>query len=337
VSRDVPQIKFYTSKAFEFFRLGFKFDQNKFLEHLTLSYDLNKIYDDSDQNPEDTFLYKLKLHIAKKRFPIDFKQALDSIFDFLDKLTALNNFDKDFKFQILDSLFADHLEPTTFNEEKHAEFNLASTPFNQFYLDKKMADLNFSNASKFIVVKEFLRDMRSNPHLYQPHEYRLAKRIFMFYDDRSHALEELYKLFELIRPKEFNELLSDSLKTTKIFDRHYYLPKNNFYNWMKLYGDDPSRVISDHYKPNTLIIPASSNSVFLDIHLNPCSSKPLDCDSYEVNNTYTYYVMKRPIIYPRDYSVKSFQERLEFIYATCLGIIYRGQFYENPQAVEINN
>jgi len=66
VSRDVPQNKFYTSKAFEFFCLGFKFDQNKFLDHLTLSSDLNRIYDDSNQDPEDTFLYKLKLHIAKK-------------------------------------------------------------------------------------------------------------------------------------------------------------------------------------------------------------------------------------------------------------------------------
>lgn len=335
MSRDVPQNKFYTSKAFEFFRLGFKFDKNKFSDHLTSSHDLNKIYDDFDQNPEDTFLYKLKLHIAKKDFPIDFKQALDSIFDFLDKLTALNDFDKDFKFQILDSLFSDHLEPTTLNEQKHAEFNLASTPFNQFHLDKKMADLNFSNASKFIVVKEFLRDMRSNPHLYQPHEYRLATRILI--GDRSRLLEELYKLFELIRPKEFNELLSDSLKTTKIFDRHYYLPKNNFYNWMKLYGDDPSQVISDHYKPNTLIIPASSNSVFLDIHLNPCSSKPLDCNSHEVINTCTYYVMKKPIFYTRDYSFKSFQEKLEFIYATCLGIVYRGQYYDNPSAIEIKN
>jgi len=271
----------------------------------------------------------------QKKFPIDFKQALDSIFDFLDKLTALNNFDKDFKFQILDSLFSDHLEPTTLNEQKHAEFNLASTPFNQFYLDKKMADLNFSNASKFIVVKEFLRDMRSNPHLYQPHEYRLATRILI--DDRSRLLEELYKLFELIRPKEFNEIFLGSRRTTKIFDKHYYLPKNNFYNWMKSPGDDPNREIFHDFKPNTLIIPMSPNSVFLDIHLNPCTSKPLDCNSNQVTNACTYYVMKKPIFYPRDYSFKSFQERLEFIYATCAGIVYRGKFYDNPQAVEINN
>lgn len=337
MSLGVPQYKFYTSKAFEFFRLGFQFDKNKFSEHLTLSSDLNKIYDDSDQDEANTFLFKLKLHIAKKDFPIDFKQALDSIFDFLDALIVSDTYDKQLKSKVLDLLFTDHLQPTSLNEAKHAEFNLASSSFNQFYLDKNMVNLNFSNASKFIVVKEFLRDMRSNPHLYQPHEYRLATLIFMFYEDRSRALEELYKLFELIRPKEFNEIFLGSQQTTKIFDKYYYLPKNNFYNWMKSSGDDPNREFSEDLKPNTLIIPMSPNSVFLDIHLRECSSKPSNENTHEFNSKQTYYVMKKPIFYPRDYSFKSFQERLEFIYATCAGIVYRGKFYENPQAVEIKN
>lgn len=321
----------------EFFRLGFRFDKKSFLEHLTLSSDLNEIYDDSDQDLDDTLLFKLKLHIAKKDFPIDFKQALDSIFNFLDGLIAINKYDQQLKSKVLDTLFTDHLQPTSLNEAKHVEFNPASFSFNQFYLDKNMVDLNSSNVSKFIVVKQLLRDMRSNPHLYQPHEYRLATLIFRFYDDRSHALEELYKLFELIRPKEFNEIFLGSQQTTKIFDKYYYLPKNNFYTWMKSSGDDPNREIPEDFKPNTLIIPMSPNSVFLDIHLQKCLFKPKCKNPHEFNSIQTYYVMKKPLDYPRDYSSKSFQERIEFIYATCAGIVYRGKFYENPQAFEIKN
>ncbi|MEY3369359.1 MAG: hypothetical protein RLZZ361_29 [Cyanobacteriota bacterium] len=333
MSRGVPQFKFYTSKAFEFFRLGFQFDKNSFFNHLTLSSDLNKIYDDSDQDEANTLLFKLKLHIEKKDFPIDFKQALDSIFDFLDGLIARNEFDRRFKSKVLDTLFTDDFQPASLNDRKHAQFNLASSSFNQFYLDKAMENLNSSNASKVIVVKEFLQDMHSNPHLYQPHEYRLAKRIFMFYEDRSRALEELYKLFELIRPEEFNEIFFGSLNTTKIYNKYYYLPKFNFYNWKKSFGDNPNRKISQDFIPKDLNYDIS-DLIFFDTDLNQI---PIEQNSSLFFFDESFYLMKTPIFYPENYNNKSMQEKLDFIYATCVGIIYKGRFYENPQAVEIKN
>jgi hypothetical protein len=63
---DVPY-KFYTSKAFDFCSLGQKFKIQDFLNHLNSS-DLDKTYNDSSQEPDDTFAYKLKLHVSKKNF-----------------------------------------------------------------------------------------------------------------------------------------------------------------------------------------------------------------------------------------------------------------------------
>ncbi len=335
MTNGVPH-KFYTSKAFEFCVINSNFSKQAFLDYLT-SREIEKIYDDSSQDPDSTLAYKLKLHVSKLNFPLDFKAALYSIFNFLDNLVNLNPFDQQFKQQILDTLFTDSIQPTTLNEDELAKFNLESFTMYNSYLKNKLANLNSSIKCKIIVVSEFFDNMCSNPCLYQPHEYQFATRILNFYEDRSIALNILYDFFKLIRPEKFDEVLVRTKQTTKILNKNYYLPKNNFYNWMKDNGDDPNKEISDDFTPNTLLIPLSSESVFLNIRLELCTTKPTQSEDQQLCDKQTYYVMQKPINYPLGYSYKSLEEQSDFIYATCLGILYRGHFYINPKAIELKS
>ena len=345
---DVPY-KFYTSKAFDFCSLGQKFNKQGFLDHLNSS-DIDKIYNDSFLEPDDTFAYNLKLHVSKLKFPLDFKSALNSIFNFLYKLTALNPFDKKFKFKILNNLFTDSIQYSTKADKTYKKFCSESFKMKFFHLDKSPLSANSPDLNKKIVVSEFLDDMLLNP--YQPHEYQFATRILDCYQDRSIALDHLYEFFKLIRPQEFEETLERSKQTTKIFNKDYYLPKNNFYNWMKKHHIYPEKKLSDDFVPFTLPTSESNDYIYYNIHLKLEKFPPALCtldnlyEFFDLDNDEstcmtklfpTYYVMKRPVMFPRGYEKLSQKDQMTFFYTFCEGILYQGNFYINPKAIELQS
>jgi hypothetical protein len=220
------------------------------------------------------------------------------------------------------------------------------------YLKNKLENLNSSIKSKIIVVNEFLGDMRSNPCLYQPHEYQYATRILDCYQDRSIALDHLYEFFKLIRPQEFEETLERSKQTTKIFNKDYYLPKNNFYNWMKKHHIYPEKILSDDFVPFTLPTSESNDYIYYNIHLKLEKFPPALCtldklyEFFDLDNDEstcmtklfpTYYVMKRPVMFPRGYEKLSQKDQMTFFYTFCEGILYQGNFYINPKAIELKS
>jgi hypothetical protein len=330
VSGNVPH-KFYTSKAFDFCFLGQKFNKQCFLEHLNSS-DIDKIYNDPSQEPDDTLAYNLKLHVSNKKFPLDFKSALYSIFNFLDNLVTLNPFDQKFKQQILDTLFTDSIHHTTKADITYINFCSESFKMKFFYLDKSPLFVSSPDLYKKIVVSEFLDDMLLNPYLYQPHEYQFATRILDSHDYRSIALDHLYEFFKLIRPQEFEETLERSEQTTKIFNKDYYLPKNNFYNWMKENRNDKDKSFDKDYVPATLWTPSPDNSLYYNVYLQIQDDIP----NFKTNET-TYFIMKKPLSFPLGYPESDFETKKKFFLTLCEGILYRDKFYKNPKAIEIKS
>jgi hypothetical protein len=343
VSGGITPFKFYSPKALEFLKQDLSFNKRNFFDFVDY------------QNPKDFDIYTeegtclatelLKL-ITKPQFPTDFKHAFDEIFKFLDNFFRTNP-QLDSK-PISDMFFSNNLYGITPKYNCYLTFQSSSKTLTDL-LEKQIDDFDLDIARKQIVVKLFLNQMKLLPNFYQIEEFNFVNKVFLSDEDNAHKLNTLYKFFELIRPKLFKDFYESSLKDSKLLGISFFLPKNNFYFVRQLCSREFAENVEKSFKGsdtiqglyNSFILFSYGEKGFeqainYDIKNQPFKINDLPISSPDrYNPNQIWYFCKYPNKSPNLFFNFSKEEQLDYISATCLGIIYKGKFYENPSAIEI--